>query len=442
MVLQGLTINGIDGFGKWGTEDLRTLGEIPEAFPITTLSGTRTFLHGLENYDINARYRMTYDVVPDGSVEHNINLFGTDIFCYVKVVPETLAYVIDGAGGGIKITSSQPYNVEIEFYLPNEEKNNTVEKKVEFKISNGRGYAVKNLRIQALESKWTFHNNVHIVNNEMIELNMVGTGSQASFVQVDVLKNTEYVFHVNHNGRIAVQKPSDLSFISPYTTSSLLTFNSGDNSVVNLVLTNLLDTAGKYYFNYPMFNLGLAISPYEKKRGDKMVLPTPKKNLMPTLNEAKYNEVGSGTSNTISSGRLASLNYDAATLGKGVAVDVIPYQQYTFSILIEPNLENKKGSFFAGHTAGGSELIYHLNLSGFITETFTPTQSKVYFKFTGSNTTALLSPVYFSNIQLEEGASATTYEPYFTYLNPKPKQDVIELQTANATYVNLGTLIT
>jgi hypothetical protein len=152
--------------------------------------------------------------------------------------------------------------------------------------------------------------------------------------------------------------------------------------------------------------------PYAVQVNKKPMRYVPKKNYMPLLDATRYSEIGTGNNNTVVNNKLAVTNYSGATAGKGVIVDVIPNKTYTFSAIVEANLEGKKGYITIGYSATGSELLMAIDVVGKYSTLIMPTQNKIYIRFTSVSSIGLGSPVYFSDMQLEEGTTATQYEPY------------------------------
>jgi hypothetical protein len=136
------------------------------------------------------------------------------------------------------------------------------------------------------------------------------------------------------------------------------------------------------------------------------------KNFLPPLDVTRYNETtGTGVNNTIENGKLAVRSYSSAHHGKGIIIDTVPGKQYVLSGFAESNAEGKLGACYIGTSATLGDLASG-TVNGYFAKAFTATTSKAHIKFNSASTTALASPVLYSQLQLEEGSVATPHEPY------------------------------
>jgi hypothetical protein len=193
-----------------------------------------------------------------------------------------------------------------------------------------------------------------------------------------------------------------------------------------VVLSNDSTKTGTYYFD------GLRIYEIDQATYDKIDVdpaftgeelvkkfpyvdsyPNFVENLLPLPFEiSRYNETGSGIDNTVVNCKLAVTSHNNAYIGKGIVVDVIPNQPYTFSCLVEQSTEGKNGALYIGYSSSGKEIYAGDNVpSGNRIITFTPTQNKIYIKFGVNSQTAVSSPVYFSNIMLTVGSTIHPFVP-------------------------------
>lgn len=238
--------------------------------------------------------------------------------------------------------------------------------------------------------KWTLHANAKVVDDETLELAATADWQYNDLI-VNVVPSQTHVIDVqNVNGaRI---------YVYDYTTGigSILAYQTGVSSVRftfvpqnNKVAIRFSSSGvGTYTFKRPMLNLGTTPAPYEKKKGEKMVLPVPKGNLLPSLDVwTESNPTKKYTSINVTANKDYSLSLFGFT-----KVD-IEYRDSSGNYISTPHQNVTAGKSF--------------KLDGNVG------QLKI---FAESNN--------FKNawIQLNEGTTPQPYTPYAVQVNKKPKR--------------------
>jgi hypothetical protein len=156
-------------------------------------------------------------------------------------------------------------------------------------------------------------------------------------------------------------------------------------------LTN--SAAGTFIFKRPMLNLGSIPAPYEKKHGERMVMPVVKKNLF---------------NGTFDMGYLILNTNDLYAPSQG--------QRATKWIACKPNtfyvVNGGDRQTWQFRDGSGNRII---GVDAQVAKT--PSNAafmRVYYSSNGSH----------ANVQIEEGAIATPYEPYTVQMNEKPKKPI------------------
>jgi hypothetical protein len=253
-------------------------------------------------------------------------------------------------------------------------------------------------------------------------LNVTGT-FQNSYIIIPTNLNTNYVFTATYQGRMTVANfngSSTIVGVDNYSSFSqqTLAFNSGTNNQVYIYFTSGTSSNGQLMLSKPMLSLGSIPAPYSKKTGDRMVMPTPKKNMLPQPDATLYNQIGtSAVNNTVQNGALAVLSYTSRDYGKGISVNVSPNKPYTFSTFLDKNGNTVNGYIEIGYTQTSHEMLSATINAGQFSTTFTPAQSTINIRFVALSSSAISNPLLYSNIQLEQGTVRTDYTPYAIQLN-------------------------
>lgn len=150
--------------------------------------------------------------------------------------------------------------------------------------------------------KWTLHENARVIDDETLEVNPT-SNFQPNKLTIPCLPNQKYHFVVqsdNQNVYPAIYYNSDSSgatnLYDGYSQNKLETsveITTPSNATTLIIqLTN--KAIGKFTFKRPMLNLGTTPAPYERKTGERMVLPTPV-NLFDKQVEQGYYDMSTGS---------------------------------------------------------------------------------------------------------------------------------------------------
>lgn len=410
-----ITVNGVDGFGTWGTDNLISLGNIPEQFPVTSVSSTRTWIHGLENYSLSARYKITYDVEVFGTVTHGLNFYGTDSFTYVNVTPNTITATIDTSTGA-SITASSDFSVTAEFNIPAEEKSGASAKQLEFRVSNGKGYVVKNVKIVALQSNWSLHPNAYVIDDNTLQLNATAQFQNSVLTINNIIPGeTYYIGDIPTNAFMHI-------YALDQKGNSLQTFTYKKNTTITMPLNTSYitcnlgnDQVGNYTFSNLSINRGKYGAVWEKKRGSFMITPTPSKNLIPLGAYPRW-----GTTIT----DLGNGEYQVTTAGangdEGITFRLPQY--FGQSVIFSADVKATGMSLRMGYGEGGVGYVGALSnitaTSDYQRFTFTSTTKTSYanptnpMEYTISTAATQAGTFYVRFAQVEKGNVDTGYEPY------------------------------
>jgi hypothetical protein len=250
---------------------------------------------------------------------------------------------------------------------------------------------------------WKLHANAKVIDDETLELDATAA-YQASLLDIPVLPNTTYsISHeVSQGGQFVVQDFSTKSYIndntfktSPNTTWLRVWFQNTSSNPV-----------GKFTFKRPMLNLGTTPAPYEPKRGERMVLPVPKNNLLPNINEW---EVGSLTT-------YGTDVYYVNSIRTKRWYPIEPNTEYVFSSL--PGYE----FYCTIRETDGTTLSLTLRNGGYFKTNSRDKDVRFLLREIGHANPVTVDLLNNAKPQLEQGTIATPYEPYVVQLNPKPKR--------------------
>jgi hypothetical protein len=204
------------------------------------------------------------------------------------------------------------------------------------------------------------------------------------------------------------------SFVSTLTSlPSTPTFTSPSNAYFMKFRLNSTDLNLKV-----VLNLGSIPAPYEKKRGDRMVMPVAKKNLIPMFSSSKWTQV---SGNTIQDDRTLIINTTAINQLTYVDIPALFGKSYVFTMLDSiPN---------------GWKIDINLRDSTNTTNVQTNSSVSLPFSFTVTNQSASFIRILFyspsvygqwiiKQPQLEQSTVSTPYTPYAVQLNKKPQRYV------------------
>jgi hypothetical protein len=282
-----------------------------------------------------------------------------------------------------------------------------------------------------LSGKWSISNNAVVSDDVTLHLNTASPWDNSALI-LPVLPNTTYNFScfASSNGI------SLAGILVGWLDSNNVTINSGNDWACNTLSTSVTNISGSltspsnavkvsvmltsngsgvFTFNKPMLNLGSIPAPYEPKRGDKMVLPTAKKNFIPSVSNFILESVGSLERENISDTKLRLKTLDGAVKYVDYSFDSLPNKQYTVSVGVNDGN-------MPVYSYNGSGYTVLATLSGEMkSATFTTPSDCKKIKI-NCETKTVVGDYFFDQIQLEQGTTATTFTPYAVQVNPKPKR--------------------
>jgi len=282
-----------------------------------------------------------------------------------------------------------------------------------------------------LSGKWTNNNSIPytVIDDATISFTPTAAYQVPLFYLLPVMPNTTYTLsgsQVDGNGAYF-----GIDYID--SNGSLITnYNAGNNALVWTFTTP--SNCAKVRINFSsrvsggwtqcifkniLLNLGAIPAPYSKKTGDRMMLPTAKKNLV------------SNNPNVWEQGGLTGTIGNSFTANKQVSTSRIRYIQ---PVYIKPNTTytvSLNNAYFTGIQQYNSSDILLLD-SGWITSgssyTFTTRSdtSQLHFAIRNADNVSVVDTSMLPNIQfqLEQGAILTPYTPYAVQTNKLPKRYV------------------
>jgi hypothetical protein len=364
----------------------------------------------------------SYYPLPASSMDNRVELFPSEFILTFKARSDTQDdLAITGVPAFNLTTEWESYKFEFDFrkqsnpYLRfyDGDSATTIEIEDIMLVEKSAGRATINGLDDFGSGKWKFHANATVIDENTFELNAVSSW-QASYIKVPVEPNTTYTISrelPDKNSMMYVQfqdKDGKALLGGPNTAGNSVTFKTLNNCTQIQVSLDNGSYIGKTVIKSPMLVLGSRSVPYEKKKGERMVLPKPLKNLFNYLTDEITNVGGYITLTRTS-------EYIEADVKKGgfgfkfINVSVKPNTDYTFSL---------KDTIIKGDTVG-------IRIHFMDTNVYTPAikYGTVYSFNSGSNTSLALmyyvglevqedSIVRVYDMQLEEGLKATPYEPF------------------------------
>jgi hypothetical protein len=147
----------------------------------------------------------------------------------------------------------------------------------------------ENLIPPLYEAAITLHSNAKINTPYELELNATGTGN-SNIIIVPCSTNQNYSLNITHNGRICVQNEASSAFLANWTTGAILTFNSGLNTKLKIVLEGT--SAGKFTFTNPMLTMGDVAKPFVPRNPSYLFFETKLAELRGVAADRVYEENG------------------------------------------------------------------------------------------------------------------------------------------------------
>jgi len=291
--------------------------------------------------------------------------------------------------------------------------------------------------------KWALPSQAVIIDTETLELNATAD-FQTTQLTIPVLPNTTYTFTGGANSSFYWNLKANGTSSVGISGGSALTFTTASN-VTSLAVQcyNGSGIRGVYQFKRPMLVLGSQIIPYERKKGDRMILPQPTKNLY--VNE--YITMSGVTYTKANNGVDVSGDANVSRYSKTMKIPVKQNTNYTISADVS-KLSGPDTCRMAVRKGSDESNIALVDGTGFKSITFnTGTEREIYIFLYASISTASAQSARYANIQLEEGVFATTYRTFFPRTvrkaNKVPRKNLIKgftdnslIRSANAVVIN------
>jgi hypothetical protein len=245
--------------------------------------------------------------------------------------------------------------------------------------------------------KWNLHANARVLDDETLELNATAT-AQVSSLTFAVTPNTAYTFSQLTGKTVTIRKSDDTVtyFNNEYISPIVFTTDSNTKEII-VKLHNGATANGKFTFKKPMLNLGTTPAPHSKKTGEKMVLPKKPKRYVPKKNLISVIEQGNVSSSDLS---------DQANAFRVRAKDTFKAKDISYTVSC---LETNRQVYVWYRTNSGS-----MGSSGAwmnMPYTFSFANMKEFrLQFRKPDETGIFPNEV--TVQLEEGTTATPYEPY------------------------------
>jgi hypothetical protein len=260
-----------------------------------------------------------------------------------------------------------------------------------------------------LSGKWSKPPYATFIDDETLQFNVSSNGLSYLDLILEVGQTYSFNCQVDY-GKFSVYRLTSGGALNgalmPYRNTPG-TFVA-DTSTVRLFLSSE-GANGLMTFKKPMLNLGSIPAPYEKKRGERMVLPVVKKNF---YNGVMFHELTVPIVSTL------------------FTMSVKPNETYTLRSLVDNSLGSvnarirldlyNSGSFVA---FGNANLISPTT-KGYSFETITIPPSVNEVRVIAQTNGSFTGKVVFTEIQLEKDTKPTPYQPYAVQMNEKPKKPI------------------
>jgi hypothetical protein len=264
------------------------------------------------------------------------------------------------------------------------------------------------------------------VDDETIIQNAVSS-NQSNSLKIPCLPNQQYYFKGEGNFYVASLNSSNGWLQDHFIDKSEQGFTTHP-SASQIQINTRNPSAGTFTFKRPMLNLGSTPAPYSKKTGDKMVLPTAKKNLLVGFKSGLW----SLTNSVANSDTQLQMNATGNSQGSYLLVSVKPNTNYYVSFA------RCDGKWAVYNADASINLTAYTNVPGSF-NSGNNTSLRLYL----GNSTLGIGAYIFDSFQLEEGATATPYSPYAVQVNKKPQRKTTAKTgiNLNNSYVDCGTWI-
>lgn len=292
-----------------------------------------------------------------------------------------------------------------------------------------------------LSGKWVsvYPATTTFIDDETVQLEVLTNGTTYTIDNyINVLPNTTYTLKadkgIGTGGYVIRKDDGSVNYVNSQDIDSLgKTFTTDSTTTrIYLRLFNRVSIEGeKHVIKRPMLNLGSTPAPYEKKRGERMVLPVAKKNLYMGF---KVHPFSTSASVDVISDTKMIYTPDVVNRNGSVLLNVKPNTNYHVSFsAISATIGN-------GRVAIWNEEVTS-PLVGYMPNNFTFNSGNRHRIRLYIRNESVIEPITFENIQLEEGTTATPFEPYAVQVNEKvkmlvPKKNLIKPFTEWALHPN------
>jgi hypothetical protein len=227
---------------------------------------------------------------------------------------------------------------------------------------------------------------------------------------IPLLPNTIYTINANSGYEITYNlydSNKNGVFQNPWVTKPY-TFTTGSNIAFIKVVIKKTDSSNispsDVLNTNLMLNLGSIPAPYSKKIGDRMVMPTPKKNLISAIEQGAILGTGFGNNDGITT-RVRSKNVIIIDQSKNYTISCIePNKQViVWTQLLDGSYSQVQGAY--------ANLPFTFSGNGI---------KAIRLQFRKSDDSAFIPSEI--TAQLEQGTVATSYTPYAVQVNKKPQR--------------------
>ncbi|MFD0682366.1 MULTISPECIES: phage tail-collar fiber domain-containing protein [unclassified Paenibacillus] len=248
-------------------------------------------------------------------------------------------------------------------------------------------------------NEWMVPSNAVVTETYKYSLNATSV-SQYCSVKVNVLRNTNYTLSCAHNGRMAVYNEAVNTVILGYSALQLITFNSGNNDVISIILGNDTVGVGTYTFTNPILNLGSTALPFEPKSDQSIYVPN--QQFASSVDGSVYDSLSKMGNKYYKESRFKRMNLDGSlawtfdsdpTGFKRVKIDLIGVSGNSDDSLRTMKYDGAMIKFDSGSLLSADLRFYNAGISKyFITiadtesgwgETYTPSTAEIQAYFNG-----------------------------------------------------------
>lgn len=280
-----------------------------------------------------------------------------------------------------------------------------------------------------LSGKWTLPPETTVIDDETIQIMSSDTLNKICTLTIPVVNGQTYTYKKTEGtGRTILRKEntSGLSIFSSNSTDAFIfTVDNSFNGYLCIRFDNNLMT-GNFIIKRPMLNLGSIPVPYSKKTGDKMVMPTAKKNLIDIISVLKRFYTSDFTEDIKNGVYCYKLINHIKIFDQTLCNDFEPNTVYTLKFNVYQQSYNAMNGvgFKLEYTDGTYDTFYGVSDSWNIVK-FTSNANKSIKRLTTTyGTGSAITYIEKNSFQLEQGTVATPYATYAVQINKKPQRYV------------------